>query len=90
MNVRTYASPQAFKQALEQTFGFRRTHDLPTMLPVPSESWRVPYAALAEEDELAWTTLEEVTAAARAFLDPVLAGEVAATWEPAEWAWRQT
>jgi len=76
------------RAALEQTFGFRRTHDPPMALPEPSESWRVPYAALAEQDELAWTTLEDVTAAARAFLDPVLGGTVDAAWEPAAWAWR--
>lgn len=48
----------------------------------------MPYAALADQDELAWVTLEEVTAAARAFLHPVLGGEVDAAWEPAAWAWR--
>jgi hypothetical protein len=78
------------RAALEQTFGFRTTHDLPPRLPEPSESWRVPYAALAEQDALAWMTLDEVTAAARAFLDPVLAGQVDAIWEPAAWAWRAT
>jgi len=43
---------------------------------------------MAREDQLAWATLEEVTKAARAFLDPVLAGARDATWEPAAWTWR--
>jgi hypothetical protein len=30
----------------------------------------------------------QVTAAAKAFLDPVLAAELDATWLPAEWLWR--
>jgi hypothetical protein len=33
---------------------------------------------MAKADQLAWLTLVEVTAAAEAFLDPVLAGERAA------------
>jgi hypothetical protein len=75
------------RAALEQTFGFRRTHALPPRLPEPSEDWRLTYAALAEQDELAWTTLAEVTVAARAFIDPVLGGEVDALWDPVAWAW---
>ena len=75
------------RQALEQTFGFRKTHPLPAMLPDPLPVWATPYAAMAREDQLAWTTLDEVTKAAKAFLDPVLAGEVDATWTPDTWAW---
>ncbi len=40
---------------------------------------------MAREDQLAWTTLDEVTRAAKAFLDPVLAGDVDATWNPESW-----
>jgi hypothetical protein len=42
---------------------------------------------MAREDQLAWTTLDEVTRAAKAFLDPVLAGDVDATWNPESWTW---
>lgn len=75
--------------ALEQTFTFRKTHALPTSLPVPNSAWETPYAAMAKTDQLAWPTLAEVTTATRAFLDPILAGERTARWEPASWCWRQ-
>ena len=49
------------------------------------QNWRTSgngpaYAALAREDQLPWPTLAEVSAAARAFLDPVLATAAVATW----------
>lgn len=77
------------RAAFDQTFGFRKTHALPAALPEPAPTWAAPYAAMAREDELAWPTLAEVTAAARAFLDPVLAGGLDATWSPGAWAWRR-
>jgi hypothetical protein len=76
------------RAGLEQTFAFRKTHALPATLPHPLPSWVTPYAAMAREDQLAWPTLEEVTTAAKAFLDPVLALGLDATWEPESWRWR--
>jgi hypothetical protein len=73
--------------ALEQTFTFRGTHALPLVLPEPLDAWRVPYEAIAREDGLPWPTLAEVTSTARAFLDPVLAGGLTATWSPGAWRW---
>jgi hypothetical protein len=75
------------RAALEQTFFFRKTHDLPVRLPDPPSTWAKPYAAMAREDQLAWLTLDEVTKAAQAFLDPVLAGDLAAAWSPRTWTW---
>jgi len=43
---------------------------------------------MARDDRLAWATLGDVTQVAQAFLDPVLAGGLDATWEPASWLWR--
>jgi len=78
------------RAAFEQTFSFRRTHGLPGKLPTPTPAWAKPYAAMAREDQLAWPTLADVTAAARAFLDPVLAGEeTAASWNPKTWTWER-
>lgn len=77
------------RAALDQTFGFRKTHDLPSTLPDPPGTWTAPYAAMAAEDQLAWPTLAEVTAAARAFLDPILTGAVASTWNPPTWSWER-
>lgn len=64
------------RKALEQTFSFRKTHPTPGSLPPPPSSWLAAYARMAEEDELRWRTLDEVTSAARTFLDPVLGRRV--------------
>ena len=78
------------RAALEQTFTFRKTHGLPPSLPAAPDTWRTPYEAMAREDQLPWATLESVTDAARAFLDPVLAGQLEATWEPWTSTWTKT
>lgn len=75
------------RAALEQTFTFRKTHALPVMLPDPLPAWVTPYAAMAREDQLAWPTLDDVTKAAKAFLNPVLAGDLNAAWSPDTWTW---
>jgi len=73
--------------AIAQTFSFRRTHPVPHQVPAPPESWAAPYAAMAVEDGLPWPTIQDVTTAARAFLDPVLAAEHPALWDPGTWSW---
>jgi hypothetical protein len=75
------------RAALEQTFGFRKAHDLPLTLPEPPALWAQPYAAMALEDELRWSTLADVTTATAAFLDPILAGGLDAAWKPERWTW---
>jgi hypothetical protein len=77
------------RAALEQTFSFRRTHGLPGKFPTPAPAWAAPYAATAREDELPWPKLADVTAAAREFLDPVLTGEIAGSWDPKTWNWER-
>ena len=62
------------RAALEQTFAFRKTHELPKGLAAPPATWTLAYATMARDDQLAWRTLDDVTRAAQAFLDPVLAG----------------
>jgi Nucleotidyl transferase AbiEii toxin, Type IV TA system len=74
------------RAALEKTFSFRATHPLPPSLPRPPENWLKPYAEMVQENELPWATLDQVTAAAGAFLNPVLAGK-GGTWLPTTWAW---
>ncbi|MFY0535812.1 nucleotidyl transferase AbiEii/AbiGii toxin family protein [Nannocystis pusilla] len=74
--------------ALQQTFHFRAVHPLPTRFPDPPGLWEQSYAALARDNHLQWATLVEVTAAARAFVEPVLGDASAAEWDPAAWAWR--
>ena len=75
------------RAALEQTFTFRKTHALPVSVPPPPEAWRTPYEAMAREDQLVWTTLEDVAQAARVFLDPVLGSGVVGAWDPGNLAW---
>jgi hypothetical protein len=76
------------RAAFEQTFTFRKTHPLPSLVPAPPPAWETPYAAMAREDQLPWVTLADVKRAVQAFLDPVLAGELSATWDPLTWTWR--
>jgi hypothetical protein len=80
---------QRLRAAIEQTFRFRDTHPVPDHLPSPSSTWEGPYAAIANEDELQWSTLGEVFVAARSFLDPVLGGPAEGRWEPDGWFWRR-
>lgn len=80
-------SAKRLRIALDQTFTFRNTHALPTALPVPLESWRQPYFVMAREEAFAWPSLDTVTEAVKAFMDPVLAGDLAATWDPHTWRW---
>ncbi len=62
-------------------FTFRITRSIPDHLPDPPLQWVEPYAAMAEWDDLPWTTLSSVTDAARAFVDSVLAG-AGGDWNP--------
>lgn len=75
------------RTALEATFTARGTHALPRVLPPPPASWAAPYARMARDNGLPWASLEEVTRAAGAFLDPVL-GEGGGSWSPELWTWR--
>ena len=77
---------ERLRSAFEQTFMHRATHPLPTALPDPPSSWSVPYQQMARENELAWPTLEQVTAVAATFLNPVLAGGTG-VWHPTRWHW---
>ena len=77
------------REALDQTFTFRKTHMLPMALPAPLPAWTTPYAAMARQDQLPWPTLDAVTRAAQAFLDPVLAGALDGNWVPATWLWQR-
>jgi predicted nucleotidyltransferase component of viral defense system len=75
------------RKALQQTFSFGKTHELPESLPAPPAAWARPYARMAEDDDLPWRTLEAVTLAAKDFLDPLLGGARLKSWKPGSWAW---
>jgi hypothetical protein len=77
---------ESLRDGLRKTFGFRKTHPLPTRLPSPPASWDPIYARIATEDALPWHTLNALEHAVRTFLDPVLA-DAEGTWDPHAWAW---
>lgn len=78
---------ERLRAALEATFSFRGTHALPATLPAPPSAWAAPYARIAQNDTLPWATMDGVTDAARAFIDPVLRGGMQ-TWDSSAWCWR--
>jgi hypothetical protein len=84
-SVRPIAS-EDLSSALRKTFAHRRTHTLPGELPAPPTAWAAVYERMARESRLPWRTLDDVTAAAKQFLDPVLRGE-GGTWRPKRWKW---
>jgi len=75
------------RAAIDITFRHRGTHPVPVGLPDAPLAWAAPYADLAWRDGLAWTDLETVTAAARAFVDPILGNAPVVAWTPGE-GWR--
>ncbi len=84
--VRRYRADD-LRAAFATTFAFRSTHPVPTALPPPPAAWTEPYARIARNDALPWTSITEVTAAARRFLDPVLTRSDPLVWSPTDWSW---
>ncbi|KYF79816.1 hypothetical protein BE11_05285 [Sorangium cellulosum] len=76
------------RDAIHATFTHRGSHVVPAALPAPPASWARPYADMAQENDLSWSTLEEVFTRARDFLDPLLRGEEG-IWDPTGWSWRR-
>lgn len=84
--TRTLAASR-LRLAFERTFEFRATRLLPSSLPEPSDNWSLPYREMAGENELVWARLEELSIAAKGFLDPILANE-RGIWDPTKWVWK--
>lgn len=78
---------RTLRQALVATFCGRRTHALPLRLPDPPSTWSAPFRRLAGDVGLDYATVSDASEAARRFLDPVLRGETAGTWNPVAWSW---
>jgi predicted nucleotidyltransferase component of viral defense system len=74
------------RAALERTFTFRSTHELPAHLPDPPSQWAAIYTRMAATDDLPWRTMDELLVTVRSFLDPVLAGK-AVRWDPSSGGW---
>ncbi len=76
-------------EVLRWTFDLRKTHELPLSLPRPPAEWAPIYLRMAVANRLRWSTLDEVFAAAREFLDPVLEGGEG-LWNPQGWLWNSS
>ena len=75
--------------AIDRTFAFRGTHEVPKRVPAPPESWATPYERMASIDHLPWPDLQVVRAAVGAFLDPILS-DATGIWSPSNWRWENT
>jgi hypothetical protein len=84
----TLLAPQRLREAFRLTFEARATHEVPDALPSPPVSWGESYKELADAHGLPWTSLEQITAAVRAFVDPILNNSEVTTWDSAAWVWR--
>jgi len=76
------------KRAIHATFEARASHDLRPEMPDPPYRIAASYRQLARELDLAWPTVEEAAQAVARFLNPVLKGDIHATWDPEAWRWR--
>jgi len=73
------------RAAIDSTFRARKTHAVPAALPSPPAAfWTSGYARIARVNRLEWATLDDVLAAARAFVDPVLQGQ-GERWNGSKW-----
>lgn len=74
------------RAAIDATFKHRGTHQVPGDFPDPPRSWAPIYASMAEKDDLAWETLDDLMSAVLGFLGPVLEDKPG-RWDPGGWAW---
>jgi hypothetical protein len=77
----------SLRTAIETTFAFRKTHDVPALVPDPPAAWATPYAQMALDDQLPWAGLDDLFTRVRAFLDPLLAASASPSWSPVDWRW---
>jgi hypothetical protein len=77
---------RSLQEALRQTFELRGTHPLPDHVPDPPAAWLPHYAAFARSERLPWTELDDASDAVHRFLDPLLSGDLDATWDPETWS----
>jgi len=76
-------------EAIRQTFETRAAHAIPKELPAPPARWSSSFGRLNDELALGWDDLASASEAARWFLNPVLSGVAAGSWDPLSWSWGQ-
>jgi Nucleotidyl transferase AbiEii toxin, Type IV TA system len=75
------------RDAIEKTFEFRATHQVPLKIQAAPAGWAKVYARMALEDQLSWPMISDVEAAVRRFLEPPLSG-FEGDWSPTSWSWQ--
>jgi len=74
------------RSAIQRTFAFRGTHEPPSAVPDPPDTWRQMYERMQKEESLPWPTIDDLLSTSRSFLNPVLAG-IDGRWEAADGRW---
>jgi hypothetical protein len=77
---------RSLQEAMRRTFELRGTHPLPDHVPDPPAAWLPHYAAFARAERLPWRELDDASDAVHRFLDPLLSGDLDATWDPETWS----
>ena len=79
---------EALAAACEATFQRRGTHSWPPVIGTPPASWTRPYASWRDGLNLADPTPAAAASSVRSFLQPVIAGRSAMTWDPLAGEWK--
>ena len=74
------------RRGIDATFDFRRSHEVPEMIPEPPPAWEAVYARMAAADDLRWKSIADLVLAVRSFIDPVLDGRTG-SWDADPWSW---
>ena len=77
----------SLRQAIRATFDYRKTHELPVRVPLPSKDWSRPFQKMANEVGLESDSLTDAGKSLRQFLEPALADETQTRWNPTNWHW---
>jgi hypothetical protein len=76
-------------RAIQATFQFAGTHNLPSFIPPPPRDWQLTFERMAREVGGKDLTLSQAYAAIQQFLDPILSEKVfMCQWDPASWSWK--
>lgn len=81
-----FIDARRLRAAIDETFKYRGTHQVPREFPDPPGSWSPIYANMAKSDDLAWKTLDELKSVVSRFLGPVLEDRPG-RWDPVGWTW---
>ncbi len=78
----------SLRASIVATFNFRDTHPLPSTLPEPPEFWSTLYDEMRKEDGLEWDDTHTLLELCKAFLEPVLGGDLdGKAWSPENKQW---